>query len=204
MSAHGPLVKICGLTRPQDAFCAIEQGADILGVVMSDLSPRKGSKDLVKSISTMGGEVACVYTDLDTALKDSTVEDYVQLHFKHDREEISIVKRDLGKKIISVVFPSDSGNCYSEATRKLSYGADLVLIDFGKNILTSGLNGLTDLAGTRIGIAGKISEDSVRQALKYNPYFLDLSSSLEDSPGIKNREKISGFMGVLRIETSAQ
>lgn len=198
------MVKICGLTSLEDAEYSMSAGADILGVVMSDLSPRKGSARLISDIATgLGADVAGVYTDFDTVIEEAGDETYIQLHFPHGKEQIDYVKGNMGKKVISVLLPGGESDLFHRSAQKLDDGADLVLIDFGADIWSSPPIQPSDIGGMKIGLAGKLSEKNVRQALDLNPYFIDLSSGLEESPGVKSREKIRRFMEVVKAEKTA-
>ncbi len=198
-----PEVKICGITNLEDAEVASSSGASIIGVVLSDRSPRKGTPALIGELSRHGYNVAGVYTDMDSLKREATDEDYIQLHFLHGSDEIEYVHDQLGKKTISVVFPGKSENFLVEAQDKLHDGTDMVLADFGRCITGKDCRVMPDLKGYRIGLAGKISIDNLQEVVKPNPYFLDLSSRLEAYPGKKDHEKVRKFMEVLRNEISA-
>lgn len=198
-----PEIKICGITNLEDAEVASSSGASILGVVLAERSPRKGTPELVEELSSFGYHVAGVYTDLDSIKKEATDEEYIQLHFLHGSDEIEYVHGKLGKKTISVVFPEENKNYLVEARDKLLAGTDLVLADFGRSITEKDCREIPDLKGNRIGLAGKISIDNLQVAMSPNPYFLDLSSRLEAYPGKKDHEKVRRFMEVFRNEISA-
>lgn len=200
MGSATPLIKVCGITSIEDARFSLEHGADITGVVMSDLSPRRGSRELVREMSGLGAHVAGVYTEMKTIERDNSEEEYIQIHFQHGKEAIHYVKNELGRKAISVVFPLKSREFMQEAEEKLENGADLVLLDFGRDIWDSRVEGLPDLEGRKIALAGKISSSNVVEVLRYHPYLVDLSSSLESAPGRKDHLKIEKFMEVARPE----
>ncbi len=197
-----PEIKICGITDPEDADYAVSNGATFIGVVLSELSPRRGSPAIVQELTLKGYRVAGVYTDFEAVMTKSSLEDYIQLHFPHGVDEIHFVHQKLGKKVISVVFPDDKNDILKDCFEKLGAGADLVLVDYGREINSTDVKKLQDLSGFKIGLAGKISTDNIREVLKANPYFVDLSSSLETSPGRKDRSKIENFMEVFKIAAS--
>lgn len=198
-----PMIKICGLTNVEDAVYSSEMGADILGVVMARSSPRMGNADLIRQLAARNYEVAGVYTDLESVKKEADLESYIQLHFPHGPEEIQFVREQLGKKVISVVLPDSETNIEKRVSSYLKNGADLVLIDFGREVTEEDAAEITDLSGSRVGVAGKISVKNVEAALKFKPYFIDLSSRLEKSPGVKDHGKIREFMEVFRTEAAA-
>lgn len=197
-----PKIKICGLTNLDDAEFSADAGAVLLGVVLSDKSPRKGNQELVKELSRKGYPVVGVYTEIETVEKLSSQEDFIQLHFPHNKSEIDFV-HGLKKKTISVVFPDKNPHFMKEATEYLEMGTDLVLIDFGREIVSADTETLSGIRERKIGLAGKISLENLPLVVELEPYFIDLSSKLEKYPGKKDHEKIRRFMEVFRNETAA-
>lgn len=198
-----PLIKVCGITNLEDAIYSSDHGADIIGVVLADESPRKGNSKLVSQLASRGMQVAGVYTNMDNIRSEASDESYIQLHFQHGPNEIKFVRESLGKKVISVVFPEKDRNYLNTASGYLEYGADMVLVDFGKGISFAEESGIPDFSGRKIGIAGKLYSDNIDMALKFKPYFIDLSSRLEKSPGSKDHARIRKFMEVFNSETAA-
>lgn len=195
-----PEIKICGITNEEDARYAASSGASILGVILSNRSPRKGTVELVRELSVSGYSIAGVYTDFESVRKESSLEDFIQLHFVHGIDEIKFVRNELGKKVISVIFPEKDTDFMEDADEKLKNGADLVLLEYGREINSSDIEGLPDLTGKKIGLAGKISETNLSTVMRANPFFIDLSSKLEEYPGKKDHGKIKSFMEVFRLE----
>ncbi|HZQ82757.1 MAG TPA: bifunctional indole-3-glycerol phosphate synthase/phosphoribosylanthranilate isomerase [Gaiellaceae bacterium] len=67
---HRPLVKVCGLTRQEDVDVAVEAGADLVGFILSDTSPRRAdavldAPDTVLRVAVFVGEPE--ETDADLA-----------------------------------------------------------------------------------------------------------------------------------------
>ena len=197
---HEPRVKICGITNTDDAVYSLEQGADIIGVIRSDLSPRMGSENLINEISSLGATVAGVYTEMENVRAIKSKEAYVQLHFPHGEEEINYVKEELGRKVISVVFANEEISPLNAGLEKVKLGADMVLLEYGRSAWDSVIEKVSDMKNLPIGVAGRVSASNLRKLLKYSPYFVDVSSSLEVIPGRKNHEKIQEFMEVIRSE----
>ena len=197
---HEPRVKICGITNTDDAVYSLEQGADIIGVIRSDLSPRMGSENLINEISSLGATVAGVYTEMENVRAIKSKEAYVQLHFPHGEKEINYVKEELGRKVISVVFANEEISPLNAGLEKVKLGADMVLLEYGRSAWDSVIEKVSDMKNLPIGVAGRVSASNLRKLLKYSPYFVDVSSSLEVIPGRKNHKKIHEFMEVIRSE----
>ncbi|MCL6091156.1 MAG: phosphoribosylanthranilate isomerase [Candidatus Thermoplasmatota archaeon] len=201
MRRHTPFVKICGITNLEDGIAALEGGARILGVVLSNLSPRKGSQEVIRGLKNVGAEVAGVYTDMDSIRESEMNEDYVQIHFPHGTDEITFVRDHLKKKVISVVKPQHSNDPRAEALELLGLGADYSLIDFGGDLSRVPASHKMDLSGMKTGVAGRISMDNIGYALSLNPYFLDISSRIEEYPGKKDHGKMIELMELFRNES---
>lgn len=198
-----PLVKVCGLTTVEDALFASGHGADILGVVRSSRSPRKGTADTINELSDMGLQVAGIYTDMETAMNSGSREQYIQLHFQHGKDEISSVRKEMGRKAISVVFAYKESDPLGSALEKIRSGADLVLLEYGSRGFAAGTGILPEMGPYPIGVAGRVSTGNLRMLLGASPYFIDVSSSLEQYPGKKDRMKIVEFMEAVRYEPAA-
>ncbi len=195
-----PFVKICGITNVEDGIDALKMGATILGVVLSDLSPRKGTMDLVRKLKQADAVVATVHTDMDSVLMNYGEQDYIQLHFDHTCEDISRVREQTGKKVISVIRTRDVPSAVKTGRDRISCGADLVLIDTGVPVvdIIKGKNLLE--FHERMGLAGKISPENASAVMKVHPGFLDVSSSIESYPGKKNTELMGKLMEVVNRE----
>jgi phosphoribosylanthranilate isomerase len=197
------LVKICGITNVEDALYSVDQGADIVGVVLSEKSPRRGTPDLINRLISLGIHTAGIYTDMESVRNIASLEEYVQLHFPHGKEEISFVKEKLGRRVISVVFAYEEKSPLSAAHNKLMEGSDLVLLEYGKEGWASIHDSGMEIGKEHIGIAGKVSVENLKSLISYSPYFIDVSSSLEMYAGKKDHSKIRKFMEVFRAEEAA-
>ncbi len=194
------MVKICGITNVEDGLYSVEKGADILGVVRSEKSPRKGTPELIDKLSSLGAQVAGVYTEMESVRNITSNEDYVQLHFPHGNDEITFVKEKLERKVISVVFAYGGKSPLEAALEKIGQGADLVLLEYGKKGWISHSKKIPAIGKRPIGIAGRVSLEDLRELMGYSPHFIDVSSSLEQYPGKKDHAKVREFMEVLRTE----
>ncbi len=143
-----------------------------------------------------GFQTVGVYTELRSAIEgDSSQERFAQLHFNHTAKEIELI-RETGRKVISVInigVESKPVGDYPE----LRNAADLVLLE-DKNGISNSRNLSNYQVDGKTGFAGKISFQNLESLVTRVPGFIDASSSLEISPGIKDEKKLKQFLRVAR------
>ena len=194
----GVMVKVCGITREEDALLARDLGADIIGLVFARSSPRMAEKALISRIRDHSIPVAGVYTSMEDIISNHGEEDYVQMHFMHSFSDIARVREETGGRVISVISFETP-----EQTKRLireyrEAGSDIILVESSTGI-TGILDSLSQIVKSHeIGVSGKISVSNIRTVMGANPAVVDLSSSIERSPGIKDAEKLSAFFSELR------
>jgi len=194
-------VKICGITNKEDALYAAGCGANALGFIFYEKSPRYIEPDDAKTIiaalppfvTTVGVFVNKDFNDIRdiTLLTGVTV---VQLHGDESPSYCNLVE---GKLIKAIRVKNDSS---IEGLKK--YDVDAFLLDsFDKN--SFGGSGLTfdwKLAEKakqygKIILAGGLTPDNVEEAVKkVAPYGVDVNSGVEKKPGIKNKNKVKEFI----------
>ena len=194
----GVMVKVCGITREEDALLARDLGTDIIGLVFARSSPRMAEKALISKIRDHSIPVAGVYTSMEDIISNHGEEDYVQMHFMHSFSDIARVREETGARVISVISFETP-----EQTKRLireyrEAGSDIILVESSTGI-TGILDSLSQIVKSHeIGVSGKISVSNIRTVMGANPAVVDLSSSIERSPGIKDAEKLSAFFSELR------
>ena len=194
----GVMVKVCGITREEDALLARDMGADIIGLVFARSSPRMAEKALISRIRDHSIPVAGVYTSMEDIISNHGEEDYVQMHFMHSFSDIARVREETGGRVISVISFETP-----EQTKRLireyrEAGSDIILVESSTGI-TGILDSLSQIVKSHeIGVSGKISVSNIRTVMGANPAVVDLSSSIERLPGIKDAEKLSAFFSELR------
>jgi phosphoribosylanthranilate isomerase len=187
-------IKICGITRTEDADYSLKSGADFVGVILDPRVKRHGHRELIREIKQKhpSAMVVGVYTSMP---EYAGHEDYIQLHFSHSPEDIAFVKNVFHKKVISVI-DFNENHIQEKINSHIEAGAEYVLLEDRTGIekRKSELMGLTKI---KIGIAGKIDKDNVQSLLETNPELVDVSSSLEETVGKKSFTKIDEFFDKL-------
>jgi len=199
-----PQIKICGLTKIEEAVQCAEKGANAIGLVFYSKSPRHVSNDLAKNICSAlppgvkktGVFVDTEYTDIMRAV-DFCRLDAVQLH---GTEPPSLVNKLIEQKLIVIkaLFISR----YPKLKHAAEYNASAFLVEMGKGKLPGG-NALPwnwSEAGEYgkdfpLILAGGLSPENIIDAIKScSPDAVDISSGVELSPGRKDINKVKAFV----------
>lgn len=210
--------KICGITRPEDAAHAVAHGAARLGVVFA-WGPRVVTVDRARAIVEAAGEVpviGVVSAEASTShlltLADAAGLRGLQLHGVSS----ATTARALAAAGLEVwrVATLGTGATLDEVIAQGSQGADVVLLEplvdgraGGRGIpLDLGLarEARELLADRRVALAGGLTPDSVGPAIQFvGPDIVDVSSGVEDAPGIKSPERVARFLEAVRDAGSA-
>ena len=199
-------VKICGITREQDASAAIECGADALGFVFYEPSPRHVSVDqaaaIVCGLPPFVTTVA-LFVDADTDLIDRVVGevgvDLLQFHghespedcTRHRRPWIRAIAMRPGMDLIAV-------------QARFAAGRGLLLDAYRPGVPggtgeTFDWNQIPDALAPRIVLAGGLNASNVGRAVRQvRPFAVDVSGGVEAARGIKDPDKIKAFIEEVR------
>ncbi|MBX7054685.1 MAG: phosphoribosylanthranilate isomerase [Pyrinomonadaceae bacterium] len=205
--ADTPLVKICGITRPEDAAAAVGSGADLLGFNFYRRSSRYITpKSAGEIISGMPGGVRTVGIFVnETAenicrIANETGIDAVQLHGDEDAEFIARLRAVCPLEVIKAVRLRPG----VEAVRTEFPAASALLIDSYAEGVFGGSGKLADwsaaykmgvAAAKPIFLAGGLTPDNVAEAVRaVRPYAVDVASGVESTPGIKDARKVAAFI----------
>ena len=195
-------VKICGITRMQDALEAVRCGADAIGLVFYAASPRHVSVQQAQQIvaalppfiSVVALFVNATLAEIEAVLSQVRI-DIVQFHGDEtaaDCERIKLpyfkairVKSDTNLLQCALDFSSASAlllDTYSEA----AYGGTGHVFDW--DLIPKNMTKPVILAG------GLLAENVGLAIQKVKPYAVDISGGVEISKGVKDAKKIAAFM----------
>ncbi|HKL84919.1 MAG TPA: bifunctional indole-3-glycerol phosphate synthase/phosphoribosylanthranilate isomerase [Treponemataceae bacterium] len=213
-----PLVKICGLTRVEDALLASSLGADLLGFVFAE-SPRCASTSVVRDISSqltvssssqkrplLIGVITSVDSNFAREALSLVLEGVLDAIQYHGDDFASIVSElenaggpnGLGRYAVIRLGSTDDLSRVEEAKKR---GEPRVLVDARVDGILGGTgtliskNLLKDLsANSQLWLAGGINASNVSYIItEYSPELIDASSGLESSPGKKDQELLKRF-----------
>lgn len=192
-------IKICGITRLEDAVAAFRFGADAIGFIFAD-SPRRVTPERAREISRSmprGPSRVGVFVDSTLDEVERTTEycglDLVQLHGHEDEEYCA----SLGEHVIKAIRLNGNADLLHAGV----YGGRTLLLDG----YSSGGNGhegepyerLVRLLapGRTLIVAGGLDPGNVREAVSsLKPYGVDVASGVESSPGVKDHALMYSFI----------
>ena len=198
------LVKICGLTNLDDALAAVDAGADALGFNFYQRSPRYISPanareitdHLPSSVLRVGVFVNEELQSLSRVVSEASLT-AVQLHGDETPEYCDQLKTTF---VIKVFGAGDDLDL-------TAYNVDAIMLDTKDKFLHGGTGRVFDWSIAqrannsvpKLFLAGGLSPENVAEAIAtVRPYAVDACSSLEDTPGKKNGERMRAFVAAVR------
>lgn len=209
-------VKICGTTNLQDALNAVEAGADALGFVFYEKSPRRVDSETAREIVQKlppNIEKVGVFVDEPVAKILSTVAKVgltaAQVHGVASRKPEFIQALKTGSSLkVFLVLPAaeiDGGVHWNEVGRP---GIRAVFLDSGTPQAPGGTGKVFDWKAAasgirsdklRIVVAGGLTSSNVADAIRIlKPWGVDVASGVEAKPGRKDPEKVRAFIDAVR------
>lgn len=202
-------VKICGITREQDARAAVAGGARAIGFIFWPRSPRFIEPALARSIVrtlppfvTPVGVFVNESVDHMNAVADQVHLGAVQLHGDERPDLLPSIERPVIKSMSRI--DSDTAAQWPPDV--------MLLVDADDPTRRGGTGEKADwmsaakLAVSRpIVLAGGLTPDNVAEAIAtVTPFGVDVSSGVEDAPGVKNAARIKALFDAIRRATGAQ
>lgn len=209
------LVKICGLKTPDALDTALDAGADLVGFVFFEPSPRHvatddAARELGLRVKGRAGKVALTVDADDVTFEhivDSLKPDMLQLHGKESLQRILTLKRKFGLPVMKAIAIENKSDL--ESIRTYARVADQLLFDarapheatrpggLGKSFDWTLLKNLDP--GIPFMLSGGLDAGNVAEALTITRAGgVDVSSGVERAPGEKDPDKIRAFIKAAR------
>ncbi len=199
-------IKICGITRPQDALAAADGGADAIGMVFYPESPRAVSaaqaREIVAVVPPFVTVVGLFVDEPADALRRTLEEVPVDLLQFHGDETPDYCGQ-FDRPWIKALRVREGMDVGAECERFRSGRG--VLLDTWHEGKAGGTGKTFDWELGRVGIclpvvlAGGLDAANVGEAIKaLRPAAVDVSSGVESAPGIKDAAGIRRFIGAVR------
>lgn len=199
-------VKVCGVTRAEDALLAADLGASAIGFVFWPMSPRCVDPDQARAIATaLPPTVVCVGVFVDQRVEDmQRISAHVplgavQLHGAEPPQVAAALLQPVIKAVpvINGFAPESLDVWPPEVT---------VLLDAHDPVKRGGTGRTIDWSAAaraarrrRIMLSGGLTPGNVREAIEtVRPYAIDVSSGVEVSPGIKDPAKLRALFESIR------
>ena len=183
-------VKICGITRVEDARFAEQAGVDAVGVVMYSPTSRRSvpdakAREIFSALGPFVTRVIVTHTESQSDLEKI-------LAFRPDAIQIShpfVFEKTPGARVLRVIGRGDA----------VPADCDAVIVD---ESMGSGITFDRDFAKTVVKesavpviLAGGLTPENVGVAIReIRPYAVDVASGVETAPGIKDHTKIAAFI----------
>ena len=207
-------VKICGTTTVRDALMAVEYGADAVGFVMVEESPRAVSvetaADIARKLPPFVARVGVFVNEPADTVARCLAEflDFAQLHGDESPEECDRLAAAVGgDRLIKAVRVATA----DDIAAVMDYGAvGAVLLDTRSDTAQGGTGETFDwalalrakAAGKPLILAGGLNPSNVADAVgAVRPYAVDAVTGVESRPGVKDAEKVRQF--IARAKTVA-
>lgn len=206
-------IKICGITRPEDAAAAADLGADAVGLVFYDKSPRavdiKQANDIISFLppfitvvglfvnpekNFVNNIIDNVSLNLLQFHGDETVQFCEQFHMRY-LKALHVKQNMQPNEILYMInkYPTAAG----------------ILLDTFSSDAKGGTGKCFNWhkvpqSTTPIILAGGLNGDNIVNAvMQVRPYGVDVSSGVEILPGVKDKDKIATFIrGVHSVKCS--
>ncbi|MGD1036880.1 MAG: phosphoribosylanthranilate isomerase [Roseiarcus sp.] len=207
-------IKICGLSTATTLGAALEAGADMVGLVLFERSPRFVGFDRARELATRArGRAKIVALSVDAsdetlaAIVSAIGPDFLQLHGAESPERVVEISREFALPVIKALGVADAGGF--DKAREYEEAADWLLIDAKppEGATRPGGNGAPfdwRLARSFVPqkpwlLSGGLDPVNVGEAIALSQARgVDVSSGVERAPGIKDSEKIKAFVAAAR------
>jgi phosphoribosylanthranilate isomerase len=197
-------IKICGVTRAEDALAAVRLGADALGFNFWPGSRRHlnsaVAREIIALLPPFVTSVGVFVNQPEGEMRAIAAEAGIQVFQLHGDEPPELCAR-LPLPVVKAI-PVDQVRSLS---RLLSYEVSAFLLDTpsrgyggsGEPFDWSLAEGVSEVAP--VILAGGLTPENVAEAIRaVRPYAVDVASGVESSPGVKDMDKMSRFVSAVR------
>ena len=203
-------VKICGMTRLEDARLALDLGAWAIGLIFHPPSPRyidpDAARDLVRELPADTLSIG-VFVDRPMREIHDIVEHVglrgVQLHGKETPDEVNALSTNLSGSVVIKAFRVGEKFRVEDVD---AYSCDYILLDTYRKGLQGGTGETFDWSVAHAVsqmkptiLAGGIGPENIADAIAAaNPFAVDILSRTESQPGMKDSEQLHRVFEALK------
>lgn len=198
-------IKLCGLVEPEMAYQAAILGADFIGLIFHAPSKRAVSlpqaKEISQAVRLAGAIPVAVFTSHTAAeMQDICIHtqiDTIQLHGAESKKQHSLLPENYSR-----IFALSGSE---QAPSGLNPQRDFLLFDHfqpGSGLILDWEN-FSYIGEMKYGLAGGLRAENVSTAItKTKPYFVDVSSGIENHQGKKTLLLIEQFIRAVKSSPS--
>jgi phosphoribosylanthranilate isomerase len=205
---HTPQIKICGLTKPEDAAKCIALGADAIGLVFFKKSPRyvtvSKAQAMVRALPKNTAIVGVFVNEPFNAIMDIVYSCQINTVQLHGNEPPKFVKDLVGQglRVIKALYMEGEPSVKKMET----YQASAFLVECAEGILPGGnamewnWRDAAPLGETHpLILAGGLNAENICDAIQQAmPDAVDVSSGVESAPGKKDMHKVQMFIKAVK------
>jgi phosphoribosylanthranilate isomerase len=207
-------VKVCGITNAEDALAAVEAGADALGFIFYEKSPRyvvpAVAANIIAELPPLVTPVGVFVNEGLATVRSIMDACHLAMAQLHGDENVSYC-RELARPAMKALRLKDRGSLLALAEYQGRGGVRGFVLDTFSELAYGGTGQITDwgLAAdvakrTPILLAGGLTPDNVTDAIRtVRPYGVDVSSGVESAPGKKDHAKMRAFVDAVRVVSSS-
>lgn len=199
--------KICGITRVEDIQAAVDAGADAIGLVFFEPSPRHVSlaqaqrlaAKIPPYVSIVGLFVNATCQEIMHVLEHVSL-DVLQLHGDESPEDCAEIAKTTGRRWYKAIQVKADVDVVQQIQSFEQVGASAVLLDAWHPELKGGTGLQFDWSTfpksqLPLILAGGLRPDNVAEAIALTQaYAVDVSGGVESAKGIKDQQLIQQFM----------
>ena len=197
-------VKICGITNPEDALCAAENGAAAVGFIFYPPSPRyiepQKAREIIDRLPNDLVKVGVFVNEQEEVVKrifEDCRLDMLQLHGDESKEYCRQFPARLVIKALELKAEEDLNRVHD-------FDVAAILVDSRHAGLYGGTGKkanweLAQRISKPLILSGGLNEDNVLEGLqKVRPAAIDINSGVEERPGKKDTAKIARIMQIIK------
>jgi len=201
---NGPQIKVCGLTRVEEAQVCLDAGVDAIGLVFYPPSPRfvepKRAARIAAAVSGQAVTVGVFVDETYDTIMRATEDCALQALQLHGQESPALIRRLISQRltVIKALFHTRAP-FFKDAA---AYDASAFLLECGRGRLPGGNAESWQWQTARnidrckpVILAGGLTPENVSTAIRLgSPDAVDVSSGVESGPGRKQSTKIKAFI----------
>lgn len=188
-------IKICGITNLKDALHAVACGADALGFVFYNKSPRyitpAAAKKIIDKLPPFVERVGLFVNEgvetIDTVCRYADIS-RAQIHFDVDEESLDLI----GLQTLPVVRAKEASDIQKFKTRYRL--VDAFSDAYGGTGKRLNLEWFEGVDCSKIILAGGLNVQNIAEVKKFGFYGVDVSSGVESIKGKKDPHKVKQFI----------